>query len=437
MSQTLPSLREEVARLEPNPAADATSISRVSGDGPKHTNHFVGLSTNQIKGAALQGHLVELAIPVYNEQAILESSVRRLRSYLDESFPFETLIRIVDNNSTDETWEIASRLAATLPGVAAMHLDQKGKGRAVRAAWSSSTARIVAYMDVDLSTDLDGLLPLVAPLLSGHSDIAIGTRLASSSRVLRGVRREVVSRAYHVVLRLALHSEFSDASCGFKAARRESVEALLPLVSDEHWFFDTELLVLAERNGFRIHEVPVDWIDDADSRVHIRSVARGDLRGIARLMLDRIAGHGDVEPEVSTVARIRTSQGARYAEVGFLSSVAYLTIFLLLRHPLGMYAANVVAFALSTIGSTIAHVRFTFGPKSGMNMRQAAMAASLAFLTGIALTTFALSVEEVIGVLSAVTEVLAILLGTAVAGFVRLILFRASSYRFYTQRSRS
>jgi glycosyltransferase involved in cell wall biosynthesis len=437
MSQTLPGLHDEVSRLESDLTGGATSASRTPGGGPERTNHFFGSSTVLATGALSQGPLVELAIPVYNEQVILEKSVRRLRSYLDESFPFETLIRIVDNDSTDDTWEIASGLAETVPGVAALHLSQKGKGRAVRAAWSSSTARIVAYMDVDLSTDLDGLLPLVAPLLSGHSDIAIGTRLASSSRVLRGARREVVSRAYHVVLRLALHSEFSDASCGFKAARRESAEALLPLVSDEHWFFDTELLVRAERNGFRIHEVPVDWIDDEDSRVHIRSVARGDLRGIVRLMVDRVAGHGDVEQEASTVARIRASQGARYAEVGFLSSVAYLAVFLWLRQPLGMYAANVVAFALSTVGSTIAHARFTFGSKSGMSMRQATMAASMAFLIGIALTTLALSVEEIAGVLSAVTEVLAILLGTAVAGFIRLILFRASAYRFHTQGGRS
>jgi glycosyltransferase involved in cell wall biosynthesis len=431
MSQTLPDLREEAAHHGSDPATGGTAATGT--DRSEHTNHFVGLSISQSKGSALHGPLVEIAIPVYNEERILEESVRRLRSYLDESFPFDTVVRIVDNDSTDDTWKIASHLAETVPGVAALHLNQKGKGRAVRAAWSSSSARVVAYMDVDLSTDLDGLLPLVAPLLSGHSDIAIGTRLASGSRVLRGARREVVSRAYHVVLRLALRSQFSDASCGFKAARRESAEVLLPLVNDEHWFFDTELLVLAERNGFRIHEVPVDWIDDADSRVHIRSVAGGDLRGVARLMVDKVAGHGDVTSMSSAVARIRTSQGARYAEVGFLSTVAYLALYLLLRNPLGMYAANIAAFALCTIGSTIAHVRFTFGPQSGMRMRHGATAACLAFLTGIALTTFALSVEELAGVLSVVNEALAILLGTAVAGFVRLILFRATAYRFHTQ----
>src|SRR5207237_2884748 len=137
----------------------------------------------------------------------------------------------------------------------------------------ASRARVVAYMDVDLSTRLDAMLPLVAPVLSGHSDVAIGSRLAADARVVRGAKREVISRTYNLLLKATLRNRFSGAQCGFKALRSDVAEALLPLVEDDGWFFDTELLVLAEHNGLRIHEVPVDWVDDPDSRVDLAGTA--------------------------------------------------------------------------------------------------------------------------------------------------------------------
>src|SRR2546425_717750 len=208
--------------------------------------------------------MVDIAIPVYNEERDLEPNVRRLRAYLDARFPFSARITVVDNASTDGTWDIARALALELPSVRAQRLREKGRGRAVRHAWLGSDAAIVAYMDIDLSTDLDALLPLVAPLLSGHSDVAIGTRLAPGSRVVRGPKREAISRSYNLLLKAALGNGFSDAQCGFKAVRSDVARALLPLVEDNSWFFDTELLALAEHNGLRIHEVEVDWADDPD-----------------------------------------------------------------------------------------------------------------------------------------------------------------------------
>jgi glycosyltransferase involved in cell wall biosynthesis len=237
---------------------------------------------------------VEIVIPVYNEEAALEASVRRLHGYLTERFPLTWLVTIADNASRDHTWAIACRLAMELDGVQAVHLAEKGRGRALRAAWSASTALVAAYMDVDLSTDLDALLPLVAPLVSGHSDVAIGTRLAHGSRVVRGHKREFISRTYNLILKVTLHNGFSDAQCGFKAVRADVARALLPLVEDDGWFFDTELLALAEHNGLRLHEVPVDWIDDADSRVDVRSTATEDLRGLWRVLRRFAAGEGVV-----------------------------------------------------------------------------------------------------------------------------------------------
>jgi glycosyltransferase involved in cell wall biosynthesis len=233
--------------------------------------------------AAYLEPVVEVVVPVYNEQRVLDASVRRLRRYLDTRFPLTTTIVIADNASTDRTWPAALELGAELAGVNAVHLARKGRGLALRTTWLASRAVVVAYMDVDLSTDLDALLPLVAPLLSGHSDVAIGSRMAPGARVRRSLKREIISRSYNVILRSALGSRVSDAQCGFKAMRADVARALLPLVKDDSWFFDSELLVLAEHVGLRIHEVPVDWVEDADSRVDIVTTARDDLRGIWRL----------------------------------------------------------------------------------------------------------------------------------------------------------
>jgi len=237
---------------------------------------------------------VDVVIPVYNEEAGLEVSVRRLHRYLTDRFQLSWAITIADNASRDQTWGIACRLANELAGVRAVHLDERGRGRALRAAWLASTARIVAYTDVDLSTNLDGLLPLVAPLLSGHSDVAIGSRLATGSRVVRGPKRELISRGYNLILKATLRNGFTDAQCGFKGVRADVAQALLPLVEDNGWFFDTELLILAEHNGLRIHEVPVDWVDDPDSRVRVVSTAQEDLKGILRMVRRLAAGEGNL-----------------------------------------------------------------------------------------------------------------------------------------------
>jgi glycosyltransferase involved in cell wall biosynthesis len=228
--------------------------------------------------------VVDIVVPVLDESATLERSIRRLHAYLVTGFPWPSSITIADNGSTDNTWSVASGLARDVDGVQAIHVDTKGRGLALRTAWRASVSPVLAYMDVDLSTDLDGLLPLVAPLVSGHSDVAIGTRLAHGARVVRGAKREAISRGYNLLLKATLRNGFSDAQCGFKALRSDAAERLLPLVEDNGWFFDTELLVLAERIGLRIHEVPVDWVDDPDSRVDVLRTASEDLRGIVRMM---------------------------------------------------------------------------------------------------------------------------------------------------------
>jgi glycosyltransferase involved in cell wall biosynthesis len=226
--------------------------------------------------------LLDVVVPVHNEERQLADSVGRLHRHLS-ALPFTFRITIADNASTDGTALVAHRLSRTYGEVRAAFLPQKGRGRALKHVWSASGSPVLAYMDVDLSTDLNALLPLVAPLVSGHSDLAIGSRLSRGANTLRGPKREVISRGYNLLLRGTLRARFSDAQCGFKAIRADVARELLPLVEDTGWFFDTELLVLAERAGLRIHEVPVDWTDDEDSRVDVWRTARDDVRGIARL----------------------------------------------------------------------------------------------------------------------------------------------------------
>ena len=315
---------------------------------------------------------VEIVVPVHNEEAALELSVRRLHRYLSSGFPFSWRIVIADNASTDATAALAESLARDLPSVASLRLERKGRGRALRAAWSASDAQVVCYMDVDLSTDLRALLPLVAPLLSGHSDLAIGSRLAHGARVVRGPRREVISRGYNAILRTALRARFSDAQCGFKAVRADVAAGLLPAVRDDGWFFDTELLVTAQRQGLRIHEVPVDWIEDPDSRVRIVRTAIDDLRGVARLMA--------------------SAPLARFLAVGVVSTLAHALLFLALSGLLGAAGANAVALALTAIGNTAANRRFTFRIRGREGLVRHHLRGALVFALTLALTNSALLV---------------------------------------------
>lgn len=233
--------------------------------------------------------LVEIVIPVYNEQAILEKSVTTLRNYLTEFFPYRWRITIANNASTDNTLEVARRLEAVYPDVCVHHLDQKGRGRALRAVWNNSEADVVSYMDVDLSTNLQSFLPLVAPIITGHSELAIGSRLAKGARVTRQWKREIISRIYNLIIKLFFWNKFTDAQCGFKAGRTSVVKELLKEVENQEWFFDSELLLLAEEKGRRIYEVPVDWIEDLDSRVRITKTAMEDLKGLVRVRRQRKA----------------------------------------------------------------------------------------------------------------------------------------------------
>jgi putative flippase GtrA len=380
---------------------------------------------------------VEVVVPVHNEQDDLAASVGRLYSYLTRNFPLTWLITIVDNASTDSTWAIACRLARDVPGVRALYLAQKGRGRALRTAWLQSEASVVAYMDVDLSTGLDALLPLVAPLTSGHSDVAIGSRLASGARVVRGPKREFISRMYNFILRATLHNSFSDAQCGFKAMRAEAARQLVPLVEDDQWFFDTELLVLAERNGFRVHEVAVDWVDDAGSTVDIVRTARDDLKGIVRMMFPRFhhSGHrtggtAQQPPDLATSHRPRPGPAGElvhFAGAGMVSTLSFAVLFALLYGTLGAVGAVVVALALCATGNLVANRRFTFASRGPAGRQHNYLGSFGLALLPLASTLGALLLMSAAGVASLPVDILVLTAAVLVSSLARFLFLRRSA----------
>jgi putative flippase GtrA len=367
---------------------------------------------------------VDIVVPVYNEAPQLAERITALRSFLDESFPFRALITIVDNASTDDTAEIAADLAAKLPGVSSLRLERKGRGHALRTAWASSDAPVLAYMDVDLSTSLSALLPLVAPLLSGHRDVAIGSRLARGAHVVRGPKRELISRAYNLLLKLTLRGRFSDAQCGFKALRRDAAERLLPLVEDDEWFFDTELLVTAQRLGLRIGEVPVDWVDDPDSRVRIVSTALNDLRGVGRLLLHRPRGGGSVR-----TAEVAADELLRFAGVGILSTLGYLFLFVAWRPVLGPLGANAVAMAIATLFNTAVHRELSQDRDGRTRRGHMVVVAAGLYAVSLALTTLALLVAGWVAPGALLPELGALTMANALAATVRFSVLRAWIFR--------
>ncbi len=415
---------------------------------------YQNLLPTAAEGAAWDpgGPQVDIVVPVRNEERDLAPSIRRLHSYVHGRFPFSARITIADNGSTDRTWALAAALSGQYVGVRAIRLAEAGRGRALHAVWAASDADVLAYMDVDMSTDLNALLPLVAPLLSGHSDLAIGTRLARSARVTRGPRREIVSRCYNMLLHATLGTGFSDAQCGFKAIRADRAKALLPLVQDTGWFFDTELLVLAERAGLRVHEVPVDWVDDPDSRVDLLTTAVADLRGIGRLGFGLIRGTVAVpvfrdradrpdRPAIGDGGRqpggALGGQLIRFLVIGVASTACYFVLYVLLRAVMTAEAANAVSLLATAVANTAANRRITFGIRGRVRAVRHQVRGLLVFAAGLLFTSGALALLQAAAPNPSRLDELAVLLpANLLATLLRFAAYRGWVFR-REQRTRA
>lgn len=232
---------------------------------------------------------VEVVVPVYNEERALPVSIPVLRDFLaGPQFPYEWRILIADNASIDNTPAVGRELAAGNPGqVEYVRIERKGRGYALKQVWMASPMEIVSYMDVDLSTGLEAFPDLIRAIAEEGYDVAIGSRLARGSKVTRSLKRRILTRGYNTIIKALFFTRFSDAQCGFKAVSRRAAQRIIPLIEDNNWFFDTELLILAEKMGYRVRDVPVHWVEDKDTRVKIASTVGEDLRGLVRLRLGR------------------------------------------------------------------------------------------------------------------------------------------------------
>jgi glycosyltransferase involved in cell wall biosynthesis len=226
---------------------------------------------------------VDVVLPVYNEEHVLERSVRTLHIFLGDNLAHEWRILIADNGSKDRTQEIGERLAAELANVELLHIPEAGRGRALTRAWLASDADVLTYMDIDLSTDMGSFPKLVNAIAHEGYDIAAGSRLSGESETTRSLKREVLSRGFVFIINTLMGTKLRDTQCGFKAISRDCARKLLPLVQDTGWFWDTELLLLAAKGGWRVTFVPVRWLEDTDSRVKIASTVSKDLKGLLRM----------------------------------------------------------------------------------------------------------------------------------------------------------
>lgn len=385
------------------------------------------------------GLALEIVVPVFNEEAVLENSIKRLAEYLTLEMPSTWKITIADNASSDRTPAIAARLSEQLPNVEYRRLEAKGRGYALRDAWGASEAKVLAYLDVDLSTDLAALPPLVAPLLSGHSDISIGTRLGQNSRVSRGPKREFISRSYNFLLRRTMQVGFSDAQCGFKAIRADVARRLLPHVEDNGWFFDTELLIIAERSGLRIHEIPVDWVDDPDSSVDIRRTALDDLRGMVRVAGSLVKGSIPVQAIYAELGRRpivppgRPSffgQVIRFGLVGAVSTLAFALLYMVFQGPFGAHEANFLSLLLTAVGNTAANRRFTFGISGPSKLFTHQFQGLIVFMLAWGITSSSLLVLHSVSLdATASMELLTLTAANVVATLMRFVLLRIWVFR--------
>lgn len=230
----------------------------------------------------------EIVIPVYNEEDQLENSIKKLHLFLSENFKNKNWrVTIADNASTDQTPAVAKNLMSYMTDVGYFRLERKGRGRALKKTWGKSDAKIVAYMDVDLSTHIKHIPELISCLEKDDSAIAIGSRLLPASRITRSLKREIISRIYNLIIKMLHRTKFSDAQCGFKAVKAEVFRQLLPRIKNNEWFFDSEMLIIAEKLGYKIHEIPVEWNEDMGSTVKIIPTAMEDLKGLWRLYMTK------------------------------------------------------------------------------------------------------------------------------------------------------
>ncbi|MCX6745528.1 MAG: glycosyltransferase [Candidatus Parcubacteria bacterium] len=230
-----------------------------------------------------------IVIPSYNEELVIENTLLKLAAYAQQFLTdYDYQIIAADNKSTDKTKEKARQLLAKINRLAYLFIEQKGKGLAIKRTWQKyqDDFDFFVFMDADLATDLSALLPLISALAKENYDLAIGSRNLKDSKIQRSLWRRFFSFGYGLLAKLILGTKISDSTCGFKAVNKKVVQEIMPLVKNQTWFFDSELVFLAEKKGFKIKEIPVCWAEPRKldkSKVNVLKVSSQYLKELLRL----------------------------------------------------------------------------------------------------------------------------------------------------------
>jgi glycosyltransferase involved in cell wall biosynthesis len=211
-----------------------------------------------------------LTVPAYNEENILEKNVNLILKYMGANFNNFKIV-IANNGSTDKTNDIAKKLAKDNNEILLITTKKRGKGLAIKNSWLKFDADIYAYMDADLSTSLRDFSKLINAIKEGN-DISIGSRYLKKSVVKRGLNRAIFSKLYNQLLALLFKTNVKDMQCGFKAVNEDIIKKHIPRIKDDSWFFDTELVIMAENQGYTIKEIPVSWKSNPESKLKIIKV---------------------------------------------------------------------------------------------------------------------------------------------------------------------
>lgn len=295
---------------------------------------------------------VLLVIPIYNEEKIIENTVRETIKYLNENTKYSYILVVADNASTDSSPEIVKNLQKEIPFLEYVRLPKKGRGLALHTVWKDFNAEVVAYMDADLSSPLTSLPNIIDPILNNESDVTFGSRLLPPGQAInRKGKRELTSQGYNFLLQFILGATFKDAQCGFKAISKEKFNQVEEEIKNQNWFYDTELLLISQYKGLRLKEVPITWVDDPDSSVKVFKTIVENLKEMGRVYFT-------YRPESVFIKLFK------FAIIGVLSTVGTALLFFLLRFVLDPQLANIVSLSTATILNTIANKRFAFKNKT-------------------------------------------------------------------------
>jgi uncharacterized membrane protein YbhN (UPF0104 family) len=318
---------------------------------------------------------VSVVLPAYNEANRIEDTVKVVKDTL-EKLDYGYEIIIAEDGSTDGTDEIAKRLSSRDPRIVHLHSDNRlGRGKALTNAMEIAKGDVVVYLDVDLSTDMDHLKELIDAVAKEGYDIATGSRLLKDSQTERPFKRDFASKVYNFLVRLMLGSKLRDHQCGFKAFKRSSVLKLLRDVKDNHWFWDTEVLVLAQRKGLRVKEIPVKWKQSGETKVKFTKDVLYMFSQILRMWME-------------------SKRSKRFMTVSILISA---TLLIALAYFSGFNLSSLMKIDVKTILIAIVVYALTFFVRG---YRFEYIISKLGFKTSVAFSTESVAISQMVNVIT-------------------------------------